>query len=33
MLPWAAEVYQHRVDTRGFERPMTVCMPHGVPMR
>src|SRR5262245_51458118 len=31
MLPWAAEVYKHRVDTHGFERPMTRCMPHGVP--
>ena len=31
MLPWAAELYKHRVDTRGFERPGSVCMPHGVP--
>ena len=31
MLPWAAELYKHRVDTLGFERPMTRCMPHGVP--
>lgn len=31
MLPWAAELYKHRVDTRGFERPGTMCMPHGVP--
>ena len=31
MLPWAAELYKHRVDTRGFDRPMTYCMPHGVP--
>jgi len=31
MLPWAAEVYKHRLDTFGFERPGTSCMPHGVP--
>ena len=31
MLPWAAELYKHRVETRGFDRPMTYCMPHGVP--
>jgi hypothetical protein len=31
MLPWAADVYKHRVDTLGYERPGTVCMPHGVP--
>jgi hypothetical protein len=31
MLPWAAEVYKHRVDTQGYDRPMTRCMPHGVP--
>jgi len=31
MLPWAAELYKHRVDTHGFDRPMTFCMPHGVP--
>ena len=31
MLPWAAEVYKHRVETQGFDRPMTRCMPHGVP--
>ena len=31
MLPWAAEVYKHRVSTMGYERPMTYCMPHGVP--
>jgi hypothetical protein len=31
MLPWAAELYKHRVDTRGYDRPMTTCMPHGVP--
>lgn len=31
MLPWAAAVYKHRVETQGYERPMTYCMPHGVP--
>src|SRR5262245_59486856 len=31
MLPWAADVYKHRVETHGYERPMTYCMPHGVP--
>jgi hypothetical protein len=31
MLPWAAEVYKHRVETQGYERPMTYCMPHGTP--
>ena len=31
MLPWAADVYKHRVATQGYERPGTVCMPHGVP--
>jgi len=31
MLPWAADVYKHRVATMGYERPMTFCMPHGVP--
>src|SRR5215831_11635137 len=31
MLPWAADVYKHRVATQGYERPMTYCMPHGVP--
>ena len=31
MLPWAADVYKHRVSTMGYERPMTFCMPHGVP--
>ena len=31
MLPWAADVYKHRVDTQGYDRPMTRCMPHGVP--
>ena len=31
MLPWAAEVYKKRVATHGYDRPMTRCMPHGVP--
>ena len=31
MLPWAAELYKHRVETHGYDRPMTFCMPHGVP--
>ena len=31
MLPWAAELYKRRMDTHGFDRPMTFCMPHGVP--
>jgi hypothetical protein len=31
MLPWAAELYKHRVATMGYDRPMTRCMPHGVP--
>src|SRR5207253_2821098 len=31
MLPWAAELYKHRVETHGYDRPMTYCMPHGVP--
>ena len=31
MLPWAAELYKRRVDTLGYDRPMTICMPHGVP--
>jgi hypothetical protein len=31
MLPWAADIYKHRVETHGYERPMTYCMPHGVP--
>ncbi|MBI4484747.1 MAG: hypothetical protein HY655_01940 [Acidobacteria bacterium] len=30
MLPWAAEVYKHRVATLGYERPGSHCMPHGV---
>ena len=31
MLPWAAEVYKRRLDTFGYERPGTSCMPHGTP--
>lgn len=31
MLPWAAELYERRVATHGYDRPMTRCMPHGVP--
>ena len=31
MLPWAAELYKQRVATHGYDRPMTVCLPHGVP--
>ncbi len=31
MLPWAREVYEQRVATHGYNRPMTVCLPHGVP--
>lgn len=31
MQPWAAELYKRRVDTFGYDRPMTMCMPHGVP--
>lgn len=31
MLPWAAELYKRRVATHGYDRPMTRCMPHGVP--
>jgi hypothetical protein len=31
LLPAAAEVYKHRVETFGWNRPMTYCMPHGVP--
>jgi hypothetical protein len=31
MLPWAAELYERRVATFGHDRPMTWCMPHGVP--
>ena len=31
MLPWAAELYKHRVETYGWNRPETYCTPHGVP--
>ena len=31
MLPWAAELYKRRLATHGYDRPMTVCLPHGVP--
>ena len=31
MLPWAAAEYKRRVETMGYDRPMTRCMPHGVP--
>ena len=31
MLPWAADVYKRRLDTFGFERPGSACMPHGSP--
>jgi len=31
MLPAAAAVYKHRVETDGWNRPETYCMPHGVP--
>ena len=31
MLPAQAELYQHRVQTQGWDRPETYCMPHGVP--
>jgi len=31
LLPAAAAVYKHRVETQGWDRPMTYCMPHGVP--
>jgi len=31
MLPAAAQLYKHRVETQGWDRPMTYCMPHGVP--
>lgn len=31
MLPWAIEVYERRLETHGYDRPMTVCLPHGVP--
>jgi len=31
MLSAAAQLYKHRVETQGWDRPMTYCMPHGVP--
>lgn len=31
MLPQAAAIYKRRVETLGYNRPMTFCMPHGVP--
>lgn len=31
MLPAAAELYKHRVETLGWDRPEAYCMPHGVP--
>jgi hypothetical protein len=31
MLPWAEELFKRRVATHGYDRPMTVCLPHGVP--
>jgi len=31
MLPAAAALYKHRVETLGWDRPETYCMPHGVP--
>jgi hypothetical protein len=31
MLPQAAAMYKRRVETFGYNRPMTFCMPHGVP--
>jgi len=31
MLPWAAAEYKRRVETFGYDRPPTRCMPHGVP--
>jgi hypothetical protein len=31
MLPEAASLYKRRVDTLGYDVPMTFCMPHGVP--
>ena len=31
MLPWAADLFKRRVDTLGYDVPMTICMPHGVP--
>ena len=31
MLPWAAETFKRRMETHGYDRPMTFCLPHGVP--
>ena len=31
MLPWAAELYKQRVDSKGHDRPGRFCMPHGAP--
>ena len=31
MLPWAEELYKRRLATHGYDRPMTACLPHGVP--
>ena len=31
MLPWAAELFKRRLATFGYDRPMTICLPHGVP--
>ena len=31
MMPWATELYEQRLETFGYNRPMTVCLPHGVP--
>jgi len=31
MLPAAAELYKHRMETLGWDRPEAYCMPHGVP--
>ena len=31
LLPSAAALYKHRLDTRGHDRPGRFCMPHGVP--
>jgi hypothetical protein len=31
MLPAAAALYKHRVETFGWDRPETYCMPHGTP--
>ncbi len=31
MLPWAAQEFKRRLDTLGYDKPGTKCMPHGVP--